>query len=158
VRREILARLKEVDVLTTPEFSYRTQNYWTLATGAGLAILLAAALGMVVGFVVVAQTIYATTQDHLKEFGTLKAMGASNGYVYKVILKQATISALMGYTLGIIISSVLVYIAKPAGAPVLMNSWIILGTFLLTLFMCIGAAVISINKVMRLDPAMVFKG
>jgi putative ABC transport system permease protein len=158
VRREILARLKEVDVLTTPEFSYRTQNYWTLATGAGLAILLAAALGMVVGFVVVAQTIYATTQDHLKEFGTLKAMGASNGYVYKVILKQATISALMGYALGIIISSVLVYIAKPAGAPVLMNSWIILGTFLLTLFMCIGAAVISINKVMRLDPAMVFKG
>ena len=158
VRREILARLKEVDVLTTPEFSYRTQNYWTLATGAGLAILLAAVLGMVVGFVVVAQTIYATTLDHLKEFGTLKAMGASNGYVYKVILKQATISALMGYALGIIISSVLVYIAKPAGAPVLMNSWIILGTFLLTLFMCIGAAVISINKVMRLDPAMVFKG
>jgi putative ABC transport system permease protein len=85
-------------------------------------------------------------------------MGASNGYVYKVILKQATISALMGYTLGIIISSVLVHAAKPAGAPVLMNSWIVLGTFLLTLFMCTGAALISINKVTRLDPATVFKG
>jgi putative ABC transport system permease protein len=158
VRRNILARLKEVDVLTTPEFSHRTQDYWTLATGAGLAILLAAALGMIVGFVVVAQTIYATTLDHLKEFGTLKAMGASNSYVYKVILKQASISALMGYTLGIIISSVLVHVAKPAGAPVLMNSSIVLGTFLLTLFICTGAALISINKVTRLDPAAVFKG
>lgn len=113
---------------------------------------------MVVGFVVVAQTIYVTTMDHLKEFGTLKAMGASNGYVYKVILKQAAISAVMGYTLGIIVSSIVVHFAEPAGAPVLMNSWIALATFILTLLMCTGAALISINKVTRLDPATVFKG
>ena len=157
VRRNSLARLKDVDVLTTAEFSHRTRTYWTMATGAGLAILLAASLGVVVGFVVVAQTIYATTMDHLKEFGTLKAMGASNGYVYKVILKQGAISAVIGYTLGIIISSVVVHFAEPAGAPVLMNGWIALGTLCLTLFMCTGAALVSINKVTRLDPAMVFK-
>ena len=51
-------------------------------------MLLAAVLGLVVGFVVVAQTIYATTVDHLKEFGTLKAMGAPNSYVYKVISRK----------------------------------------------------------------------
>jgi putative ABC transport system permease protein len=158
VRRDSLARLKDVDVLTTAEFSHRTRTYWTMTTGAGLAILLAAALGVVVGFVVVAQTIYATTMDHLKEFGTLKAMGASNGYVYKVILKQAAISAVIGYTLGIIISSVVVHFAQPAGAPVLMNGWIVLGTLCLTLLMCTGAALISINKVTRLDPVTVFKG
>jgi putative ABC transport system permease protein len=158
VRRNMLERLKGVDVLTTSEFSQRTQTYWTLTTGAGLAVLLAAVLGLVVGFVVVAQTIYATTMDHLKEFGTLKAMGASNSYVYKVILKQAAISAVFGYTLGIILSSVVVHFADPAGVPVLMNRWIVLGTFLLTLLMCAGAAVISINKVTRLDPATVFKG
>lgn len=158
VRRNTLARLRGVDVLTTSEFSHRTQTYWTLTTGAGLAILLAAALGMVVGFVVVAQTIYATTMDHLKEFGTLKAMGASNRYVYKVILKQAGISALIGYTLGIILSIAVVQVAEPAGVPVLMNWSIALGTLLLTLFMCATAAMISINKVTRLDPATVFKG
>jgi putative ABC transport system permease protein len=158
VRRDSLERLKDVDVLTTAEFSHRTRTYWTMMTGAGLAILLAASLGVVVGFVVVAQTIYATTMDHLKEFGTLKAMGASNGYVCKVILKQAAISAVIGYTLGIIISSVVVHFAQPAGAPVLMNGWIVLGTLCLTLLMCTGAALISINKVTRLDPVTIFKG
>jgi putative ABC transport system permease protein len=158
VRKNILARVENVEVLTTPEFSHRTKIYWTFTTGAGIAILLAAALGMVVGFVVVAQTIYATTMDHLKEFGTLKAMGAPNSYVYKVILKQAAISALIGYVVGMTVSLVMLHLAEPLGAPVTMNAWIVIGTLIATLLMCSGAALISINKVTRLDPAMVFKG
>jgi putative ABC transport system permease protein len=57
VRREIRARVRDVDVLTGGEFSRMTQAYWMFTTGAGVAVLLAAALGLVVGFVVVAQTI-----------------------------------------------------------------------------------------------------
>ena len=94
--------MKDVDVVTNREFSRMTQFYWMFTTGAGVAVLLAALLGLVVGFVVVAQTIYATTMDHLREFGTLKAMGAPNSYVYKVIIKQAAISAVIGYFLGMI--------------------------------------------------------
>jgi putative ABC transport system permease protein len=111
-----------------------------------------------VGFVVVAQTIYATTMDHLKEFGTLKAVGAPNSYVYKVILTQAVISAVIGYTFGMILSMVVAHYAALQGAPVSMNLWLLIATFILTLLMCAGAALISINKVTRLDPAMVFKG
>ena len=158
VRRAISERVKDVTVFTTKDFGWRTQHYWTFTTGAGVAILLGAVLGLVVGFVVVAQTIYATTIDHLKEFGTLKAMGAPNSYVYKVILTQAAIAAVLGYGLGLIISIVVVVYAQPAGAPILLNWWIVLATFLTTLVMCGGAAVISIQKVTRLDPAMVFKG
>ena len=158
VRTNILARVKDVDVLTSAEFSRTTQRYWTLTTGAGIAILLAAVLGLIVGFVVVAQTIYATTMDHLKEFGTLKAMGAPNSYVYKVILIQAAVGGVIGYALGMIISGFVVRFAQPAGAPILMNGWMTISIFLLTLFMCAGAALVSINKVTRLDPAMVFKG
>jgi putative ABC transport system permease protein len=158
VRKNISDSVKDVTVLTTAEFSRLTQRYWALTTGAGIAVLTAAVLGMLVGFVVVAQTIYATTMDHLKEFGTLKAMGAPNSYVYKVILKQATISAVIGYALGMILSGIVVYFAQPVGTPILMNWWMAIGTFLLTLVMCAGAALVSINKVTRLDPAMVFKG
>ncbi len=158
VRRNILAHVKDVDVLTTAEFSRRTQWYWTFTTGAGIAILLAAVLGLIIGFTIVAQTIYATTIDHLKEFGTLKAMGAPNGYVQKVILTQATIGAVVGYMLGNMISALIVHFCQPAGAPILVGWWMSTGTFLLTLFMCTTAALISINKVTRLDPAMVFKG
>lgn len=158
VRHDILDRVKDVDVVTNHEFSRMTQFYWMFTTGAGVAVLLAAMLGLVVGFVVVAQTIYATTMDHLREFGTLKAMGAPNSYVYKVIIKQAAISAVIGYFLGMIVSVFVVHASQKGGAAILMPTPMAIGMFFLTLTMCVGAALVSINKVTRLDPAMVFKG
>jgi len=158
VRHDVLDRVKDVDVVTNREFSRMTQFYWMFTTGAGVAVLLAALLGLVVGFVVVAQTIYATTMDHLREFGTLKAMGAPNSYVYKVIVKQAAISAVIGYFLGMTLSVFVVHASQKGGAAILMPTPMAIGMFFLTLFMCVGAALVSINKVTRLDPAMVFKG
>jgi putative ABC transport system permease protein len=158
VRQDIRARVRDVDVLTAGEFSRMTQVYWMFTTGAGVAVLLAALLGLVVGFVVVAQTIYATTVDHLREFGTLKAMGAPNSYVYKVIIQQAAISAVIGYVLGMAVSLFVVRASQHGGAAILLPWPMAVGIFFLTLLMCVGAALVSINKVIRLDPAMVFKG
>jgi len=158
VKRAILERVRDVDVVTNHQFSRMTQVYWMFTTGAGVAVLLAAALGLVVGFVVVAQTIYATTMDHLKEFGTLKAMGAPNRYIYKVILTQAALSGVMGYVLGMFVSLFVVRASQSGGAAILLPWQMAIGMFFLTLLMCMGAAIVSINKVTRLDPAIVFKG
>jgi putative ABC transport system permease protein len=158
VRRGILATVKDVEVYTTAQFSHMTTFYWMFTTGAGVAVLIAAVLGLVVGFVVVAQTIYATTTDHIREYGTLKAMGAPNGYVYKVIMKQAAISAVIGYGLGMIVSVFVVQASQEGGAAILMPMPMAVGMFFVTLVMCVGAALVSINKVTRIDPAMVFKG
>src|SRR5437879_10530606 len=89
VRHDLLNGVKDVEVFKTSEFSRMTTFYWMFTTGAGGAVLIAAVLGLVVGFVVVAQTIYATTVDHICEYGTLKAMDAANNYIYKVKQKQA---------------------------------------------------------------------
>jgi putative ABC transport system permease protein len=158
VRHGLLAHLKDVEVFTTGEFSHMTTFYWMFTTGAGVAVLIAAALGLVVGFVVVAQTIYATTMDHIREYGTLKAMGAPNSYVYKVIMQQAAISAVIGYALGMIVSVFVVRGSQAGGAAILMPPSMAVGMFFVTLLMCVGAALVSINKVTRIDPAMVFKG
>jgi len=158
VRRDISAGVQNVEVFTSHEFSRMTQIYWMFTTGAGVAVLLAALLGLVVGFVVVAQTIYATTMDHLREYGTLKAMGAPNSYVYKVIIKQAAMSAVMGYVLGMIVSAFVVKASQSGGAAILLPLPMAIGMFFLTLTMCVGAALVSISKVTSLDPAMVFKG
>jgi len=158
VRRELLSRVTDVEVFTTPQFSRMTTFYWMFTTGAGVAVLIAAVLGLVVGFVVVAQTIYATTVDHIREYGTLKAMGAPNSYVYKVIMEQAGISAVIGYALGMVVSLFVVHASQKGGAAILMPTWMAIGMFFLTLLMCVGAALVSINKVTRIDPAMVFKG
>ncbi len=158
VRNQILNNVTDVEVFTTAQFSRMTTFYWMFTTGAGVAVLIAAVLGLVVGFVVVAQTIYATTVDHIREYGTLKAMGAPNSYVYKVIMEQAGISAVIGYVLGMIVSVFVVHASQEGGAAILMPTWMAVGMFFLTLLMCVGAALVSINKVMRIDPAMVFKG
>jgi putative ABC transport system permease protein len=158
VRRDILGSVQNVEVFTSHQFSRMTQVYWMFTTGAGVAVLLAALLGLVVGFVVVAQTIYATTMDHLREYGTLKAMGAPNSYIYKVIIKQAAMSAVMGYVLGMIVSAFVVRASQSGGAAILLPLPMAIGMFFLTLAMCVGAALVSISKVTSLDPAMVFKG
>ncbi|MBF0481796.1 MAG: ABC transporter permease [Desulfovibrionaceae bacterium] len=156
--RAIKARVDAVDVFTSREFARATQWYWMFTTGAGMALVIAAALGLVVGGVVVAQTLYATTMDHLAEFGTLRAMGAGGPYIYKIILWQAVLSALAGYGLGISISFFVVHNAGRGGANIVLTASMAAGLFFLTLFMCTAAAMVSIHKVVRIDPAMVFKG
>jgi putative ABC transport system permease protein len=158
LRRSLRERITDVDIYTTAEFSSKTRFYWMFTTGAGIAVLIAAIMGLVVGVVVVAQTIYATTVDHLREFGTLKAMGASNGYIYRVIIEQAVISAIIGYLLGITLSFGVVRMSKGSGAAIMLPWEMVIGMFGLTLLMCIGASIVSIKKVTQVDPAMVFKG
>ncbi|PWT86723.1 MAG: ABC transporter permease [Acidobacteria bacterium] len=157
VRQAILSRVKDVDVYTSSEFGRMTQVYWMFTTGAGLAVLLAAILGLVVGFVVVAQTIYATTLDHLREFGTLKAMGAPNRFIHKLIAKQAALSAAMGYAIGMPVSLVVVRVTKGGGAAILLSWPMAIAIFFLTLLLCIAAGMVAIHKISRLDPAVVFK-
>jgi putative ABC transport system permease protein len=135
-----------------------TRIYWMFTTGAGVAVLIAALLGLVVGVVVVAQTIYATTVDHIREFGTLKAMGAPNRYIYKVIITQAGISAVAGYGMAMVVSLFIVRASQRGGAAILLPWPMAIGIFFLTVLMCVCAAIVSIKKVTHLDPAMVFKG
>jgi putative ABC transport system permease protein len=158
VQINLRTHLGDVDIYTREEFSRRTRFYWMFTTGAGLAVLTAALMGLVVGVAVVAQTIYAATVDHIREYGTLKAMGATNGYLYRVLIEQAVWSAVLGYGLALVVAHFVVQGSEKGGALILMPLSMKIGMFFLAIFMCIIAALVSINKVTRLDPAMVFKG
>lgn len=159
VVRDALARtLSDVDVLATTDWSRRQRNYWMFGTGAGITVLIAAALGIIVGIVVVAQTIYAATVDHIREFGTLKAMGATNGFIYGIILRQALTSGVIGFVVGIAIALAVSSGSQQGTTAILVPPWLVATLFALTLAMCALASIVSINKVTHLDPAMVFKG
>jgi putative ABC transport system permease protein len=158
LHRRLAARVSDVDIYTTEEFSRRTRFYWMFTTGAGLAVLTAALMGLVVGVAVVAQTIYAATMDHIREYGTLKAMGATNRYLYRVLIEQALWSAILGYIFALIVAHFVVEGSEKGGALILVPLAMKIAMFFLAIFMCIAAALVSINKVTRIDPAMVFKG
>jgi putative ABC transport system permease protein len=154
----IEATVPDVTALSTTAWSQKQQDYWMFGTGAGITVLIAAGLGLLVGVVVVAQTIYAATVDHIREYGTLKAMGATNGYIYRVIIRQATISGLIGYAIAIAIATVVSRGSLAGTTAIIIPAPLAVGLFALTMGMCIGASMVSINKVTRIDPAMVFKG
>jgi putative ABC transport system permease protein len=158
LKADLQARLPDNDVYETAEFSAMTRHYWMFTTGAGVAVLMAAVLGLIVGIAVVAQTIYATTMDHIREYGTLKAMGAPNRYVMGVIMKQAAMAAVMGYAIGMAVSLIVVRGGETGGAYILLSWQTAVGLLFLTLAMCVTAAIVSVNKILSFDPAMVFKG
>jgi putative ABC transport system permease protein len=156
-RKALLQRLPDVEVLSLQEFRKRSIDRWLFETGAGAALLTGAALGLIVGVVIVAQTLYSSTKDHLNEFATLRALGAPASYIIKVILMQATLSALIGYALGITLSLVVIWVSR--GEPsllIVMTPNLALLLFVLTVGMCVFAAVCAIFKVIRIDPAVVF--
>ena len=82
MRKALAARLPDTEILTHDDFRQRSLDYWLFETGAGSALIAGAALGIIVGVVIVAQTLYASTKDHLNEFATLRALGASAGYIH----------------------------------------------------------------------------
>lgn len=157
IRDRLAARLSHATVYTRHQFSRQTRSFWMFTTGAGLALLAACALAVVVGTVIVAQTIYTTTLEHLREYGTLKAIGATNAYLYKLLLKQAALSAVLGYLLGLGGSLLGAGLARRYNTSVLLPPELLIGMFGLTLGMCAAAALSSIHKVTRLEPVMVFR-
>jgi putative ABC transport system permease protein len=158
VRAAIAKRLPDTEVLTHDEFRKRSINYWMFNTGAGAALIMGAVLGIIVGVVIVAQTLYASTKDHLNEFATLRALGASASYIHTVILIQALLSAVLGYILGMSLALFVIYglASKSATLTILMTPKLAAYLFALTVGMCVFAAITAIFKVTRIDPAGVF--
>jgi len=157
VKRHLAETLTGVDAYTKREFSWKSRRYWLLVTGAGIALLSTALLGLLIGTIIVGQTIYASTIDHLREFGTLKAIGASNADLYRIIIAQALIVALIGYATGMLLSRVFLHVARRAGLEAYLPPEVLLAIFGLTVLMCVSASIISIYKITKLDPALVFR-
>ena len=83
VRAEIRRRLPHNDVWTRDEWAARSRTYWTDTTGLGLNMLMTVFMGCIVGVSVVAQTLYTSTIEHLKEFATVKAIGGGNSDILR---------------------------------------------------------------------------
>jgi putative ABC transport system permease protein len=155
-RRELAANIPDVEVLTPAEFRERSRKFWLFGTGAGAALFAGALLGVIVGTVIVAQTLYSSTKEHLNEFATLRAMGSSGRYIYKVIVCQALLSAIIGFSIAALIGDAIVRLTQTTALPILVTPTLLVGLFLLTVVMCVGSSIAAIVQVTRIDPAKAF--
>jgi len=157
---DVQARINALPYLTaytTAQLSTRVRTYWSKRTGVGAGFFTTAVLGIIVGFVVVGQILYSGTLQYIREYGTLKAMGAKNSAVVQVILSQAMISAGLGFAVGAPLAMAMRASLKGANLTVALTPELYTVTAAITAVMCALAALLSIVKVLRLDPASVFK-
>lgn len=157
VKAEIQRRLPYNDVYTKADWARRSRTYWVVSTGLGMNMGVTVFLGILVGIVVVAQTLYTSAVEHVKEFGTVKAIGGSNWDIYRILGEQAVIAAVLGFVLGGLMSLAM----RPAMAKLYLNVLIspefAAAVFAGTILMCLGAAMLSFRRVASIDPALVFR-
>jgi putative ABC transport system permease protein len=152
----IRAQVADAEVLTSNEFRSRSRSFWLFGTGAGAALFAGALLGVIVGTIIVAQTLYSSTKDHLSEFATLRAMGSSNAYIYNVIIYQALLNAVIGFCIATSIGAIVVQMTAKSALPIVITPWLIVGLSALTVVMCVVSAIGAILRVLHTDPATVF--
>lgn len=158
VRDRIAKEVSNVEVLTTDEFATRSIKYWMLETGVGITVIITAVLGLLVGVVIMSQTLFAITQDHIGNYATLLALGFHHNTLRKIILTQSL--SLGG--LGIFVGSILFILASIFSAhspiPLETNTLASIGLITFSLLSCLGASWFSIRAIFKLDPVMVFHG
>jgi putative ABC transport system permease protein len=157
VRTEIRRRLPYNDVYTRAEWARRSRAYWVESTGLGLNMYLTVFLGCLVGIVVVAQTLYTSTMEHIKEFGTVKAIGGSNADIYVILGEQATIAAVAGFALGALQAFAMRPLIARIDLKLVIPTSLSVAVFFGSIVLCLGAAMISFRKVASIDPALVFR-
>lgn len=139
-------------------FKGKTVLYFMKNTGIPINFGISVVLGFIVGTAIAGLLFYQFTQDNIKHFGSLKAMGASNGLLLRMILLQSLTVGTIGYGLG---AGAAAFMGSRAGETELaffMPWWVLAGGAVAIACICVLSALVAIIKVVRLEPAIVFKG
>jgi putative ABC transport system permease protein len=134
-----------------------TVRFITASSNIGTSIGSLVIFAMISGFFIIGLTLYSASLDRLKDYGTLKAIGASNGYLRKLILTQAFIFAIVGYVLAFIFLIGFQKGVASGGLTITFTFTRILVLFLITVFISVGGALFAIRKINSVEPASVFR-
>jgi putative ABC transport system permease protein len=147
--------------LTQDGFAWKTIVYYLERTGIPVNFGITVALGFLIGAAIAGQTFYLFTIDNLKQFGALKAMGVGNGRIVGMVLLQGLVVGALGYAIGFGLASVAeeVLAARLKGVPLAAYmAWPIpVATGLAALSIVAVSSWISLRRVLRLEPASVFR-
>jgi putative ABC transport system permease protein len=158
IKRQLAILLpQEVRILTRSEFHCEEQNYWFSRTAVGFITLAAMLVGMFVGAIVVYQILYTDVTDHLREYATLKALGFTDMFLFRVVMIESLILLLACALPSTILSGALFYLTRTkAGMPTELDVPELLTVFAMATVMCIFAGFLATRKLKTADPADIF--
>ncbi|MBM4001779.1 MAG: FtsX-like permease family protein [Planctomycetes bacterium] len=145
--------------VTQNEFAWITMWYFMGATGIPVNFGITVALGFVVGTAIAAQTFYLFTLENIKQYGALKAMGAGNLSLMGMVMLQAAVVSLIGYGLGVGAAAWFGQMSQNSGSKLAfyMPSVVLVGTGLAVCLISVLASLLSLRRVLALEPAVVFQ-
>lgn len=161
VAREIEFRTG-LKALTSDEFSWTTMMYFLRNTGIPVNFGTVVLLGVIVGIAVVGLTFNMFVTENLKQYAALKAMGLTNGRLIGMVVLQAAVVGAVGYAIGLGLTSVFFETATSSPTSFFRGFYlpwqVALGVGLLASVIMLLSAVISLRRVLVVDPAIVFRG
>lgn len=155
---EIRKRLPDADVYTAEDFSWETRMYWILRTGLGMSFGSSTLLGVFVGLVMVAQSLYALVLDHLESFGALKAIGADDRQIGWILIGQGLTIAGIGCVVGQLVTGLLWLMLSSPRLPIAITPSVLLISTTLSTTICLVSALIPLGRIRRVDPVTVLQG
>jgi putative ABC transport system permease protein len=145
--------------VTSGTFGWMSIWYYIKHTGIPINFGLTVGIALIVGTVVAGQTFYLFTLENLKQFGALKAMGATNLRLVGMILLQALVVGAIGYSFGMGLTAIFFVVSRSDATRGFFMFWqAMAGTLAVVVFIVMFASLLSIRKVLVLEPAMVFRG
>ena len=159
---EVCRRIEErtgLQALTREQFLEKTIRYYLAKTGIPVNFGITVLLGFFVGTAIAGQTFYLFTVENIRQFGALKAMGTSNWTILAMVLSQALNVGLVGYGVGVGLAALFGWWSRSMTRLSFFMPWQVLALTAAAVFVIVlVASVLSVRKVLVLDPAVVFRG
>lgn len=112
---------------------------------------------IIAGFVIIGLTLYSAANERIQDYGTLKAIGATNGFITRLILLQAMILAVVGYGIGRLFVEGFRLLLLSIGSNFSFSPWMEVAFISITLFIALGGSLFAIRRITALEPASVFR-
>lgn len=135
-----------------------TVSYLTVSSNIGTSVGSLVVFAIISGFFIIGLTLYSSALDRIKDYGTLKAIGATNGYVRKLILTQSFLFAIVGFALAFLLLQLFRIGVQEAGLVFHYSLIQLFAMFLITVFISVGGSLFAIRKINSVEPASVFRG
>lgn len=142
---------------SSDDFASRSQRYWLMDTGAGVAVLFMASLVCLVGAMITSQSLKAVINSYSREYATLNALGASRLALAKVVVEQSFWIGSAGLVFSAVISALLLSIAKYYQVPVEITPFAMLSCILLVAFMVLFSSLSAVKGQLRIDPSLLLR-
>jgi putative ABC transport system permease protein len=138
---------------------FKNQTILTVLKSSGIAFSFGTLIifALISGFIIIGLTLYSSAIDRIKDYGTLKAIGATNGYIRKLILMQAMLYAIVGFMIGYALIEGFRNGIANAGTLFSFPPVVKFAFFVITAVISISGTLFAIRRIAKLEPASVFR-